>query len=71
MRWLAKLFGSVGTVRFEGITDDDRSFTGKFQIEAIGMSKEEIEEWLKKAMWVKEGVPCKSIKIVGFLEENW
>ncbi len=66
MGFLARLFGDCGTVRFEGTTFDGRHFKGKTDIESFGMSKEEIEAELKNALFVKNGVRAKELRIIGF-----
>ena len=66
MGWFTRTFGNVGTVRFEGMSIDGRSFTGKTQIESLGLTKEEIEEELKQMMYVEKGIRCSTLKITGY-----
>ena len=54
MSILARLFGEVGTVRFEGITTEGVSFSGKMKIESFNYSLEEIEGKLKDIFYVME-----------------
>lgn len=66
MGWLARTFGNVGTVRFEATSIDGRSFTGKMEIESFGLNKDQIEEELKKIIYVHEGIKCSTLKITGY-----
>ena len=65
---LAKLFGDCGKVRFEIVKENGEKGTGTMHIESFNNSKEEIEEVIKNAIFVDEGIRCKSIKIIGFSE---
>ena len=68
MRWLAKLFGDVGIVRFEFELMDGSGGTGKMEIESIGHSNAEVEKEIKNILFVREGIRATSIKIIGFAE---
>ena len=69
MSLLTKLFGQEGTVRFQVIGEDgSQQGVGKIRIESINNSKEEIEEYIKNALWVDKGIKCGGIKIIGFVE---
>ena len=61
---LAKLFGYCGKIRFEGITEDNRRFTGTIEIESFNYSNQELEEKLKNIVYVEEGIRVKELKIV-------
>lgn len=67
--FIAKAFGDCGTVRFEFTTDDGQSGTGKMSIESLGNSKEEVEEYVKNAVFVDKGIVCKTVNIIGFSEK--
>lgn len=47
MGFLARLIGFEGTVRYEGVTVDGRSFSGKTKVSCIGASRYELEQELK------------------------
>ena len=66
MGWLARTFGTVGKVRFEGITLDGQNFTGKVEIECLGYDKGELELEIKNKMFVETGKRVKTLNIVGF-----
>ena len=65
MGFFTMLFGYEGTVRFEGTTIDGQKFTGKTKIESINMDKQEIEEELKKIIFVETGKRIKEVLIIG------
>lgn len=66
MKWLYKLLGNVGTVRFEGITTDGQKFSGKTEIQTIGMSRTEVEQELAKMFFVETGKRAEALKIIGY-----
>jgi len=70
MGWFARIFGDTGIVRFEGMSTDGRSFTGKTQIESFGLTRKEIEEKLKQVVYVNEGIRCSSLKITGYFKSQ-
>ncbi len=70
MGWLTRLFGNIGTVRFEGVSIDGRSFTGKVQIEVVGISIDELEDKLKNILYVEKGIKSSKLKIVGFVSSQ-
>lgn len=63
---LAKLFGTTGTIRFEGTTYGGEAFTGKSGIECFGLSKEEIEEHIKNEIFVQTGKRIRTLNIIAF-----
>ena len=68
MGFFARLLGNEGRVRFSFECFDGRTGTGKCSISTIGVSKEEIEEKLKEAVFVEHGVRVKTLTIIGFVE---
>lgn len=64
---LARLFGDVGTVRFEGVTTDGQPFTGKIEIESFNNSRKELEEKLKDIFYVEYGKRARVLKITAFV----
>ena len=68
MGWLTRTFGQVGVIRFNFTTEDGKSFVAKTPIEMLGVTKEDIEDALKKMVYVEKGVRCSSLEIVGFYE---
>lgn len=67
MSWLSKLFGNCGSIRFEGVMEDGTGFSGKCEIESFNNSKEDIEEGLKKKMYIETGKVVNELKITAFL----
>lgn len=68
MGMLAKLLGVCAKVRFEGLTVDGDAFSGKSTIECFNYNKEELEQYLKDAIFVETGKRVLSLKIVAFIE---
>ena len=64
MGLLLKLFGRKLTIRFEGVMIDGKYFEGKTKIEVFGVDKEEVEEYLKRVVYVETGKIVKDIKII-------
>lgn len=67
MSVLTKLFGDIGTVRFEGVTTDGQEFAGKTDIESFNNSRDELEEKLKDIIYVESGKRVRTIKITAFV----
>ena len=65
---LSRIFGQSGVVRFKATTFHDTFFEGKCSIETFGMSNEEVEDELKKMVFVEKGIRVKELKIIGFYE---
>lgn len=61
---LARLFGYVGTVRFEFTTADGKVYAGKTTIETVGQSVKEVEASLKNFVYVETGKKVVSLKIL-------
>lgn len=68
MKWLTRLFGYSGRVRFEGISTDGHKYTGKMNIEAVGIDGDELKDCIKNIIFVERGVRLKSINILGYYE---
>ena len=66
MKWLKRIFGNVGTVRFEAITNCRQSIAGKMQIESFGLNREEVEQKIKNVIFVERGIRCSKLKIIGY-----
>lgn len=68
MGFFAKMFGQCGTVRFEAETVDGQKLTGKTYVEVLNISVPELEEELRKGLYVKTGKRFKSVTFLGFAE---
>ena len=66
MKWLARLFGNIGVIRFEGVSFDNIKYSGKMHIETIGLTPSDIEDHAKEVVYVETGIRLKSIKITGY-----
>ena len=64
---LARWFGDVGKVRFEGEALDGSKFSGTMEIESFNNSKEELEERLKDVVYVEYGRRVRTLKIIAFV----
>ena len=73
MGWISdvffNLFKSSVKIRFEGITEDGRRFSGKTKLEYFNLNEKEINELLKKYIFVERGIRIKEIKIIGAIVE--
>ena len=67
MGLLMKLFGQESRVRFEGITEDGRKFSGKVTVETIGYTVEMLEKKIKDIVLVEYGEVVKEVKIVAIV----
>ena len=70
MGFLARIFGDVGTIRFEADCLDGRTVVGKTKIESFNLSREELEKELINKIYVEEGVRVQEVRIIGFSKEN-
>ena len=74
MGWISdiffNLFKSAVKIRFEGITEDGRSFSGKTKLEYFGLNEKEINEFLKESLFVESGIRIKEINIIGATESD-
>ena len=68
MNFLSKLFGDCGKVSFVFELINGRKGTGKITIESFNNDNEDIEKYIENALFVKKGLRCKSLKIIGFTE---
>jgi hypothetical protein len=62
---LSKLFGYEGKVRFKGITNEGKKFTGKVEVETFNMNNKEIEEKIKNYLFVEYGYEIRELTIIG------
>lgn len=65
MGFFTRLLGYEGTVRFEGETVDGQAFSGKTKVECIGLDRAELEQELKKILFVEIGKRAKTLRVVG------
>ena len=68
MGFLARLFGSCGKVRCEGVLMDGRKFAVKVEVECFNASSSELEEKIKEMVYVETGECVRELHITGFVE---
>lgn len=68
MSILTYLFGTKGTVRFQGTDINDKILEGKLGFEGIGVTNESLKELICNSAFVEAGIKLKSVKILGILE---